>query len=44
MVIFSVLSQENISGVITSLTHRDVVVRTGGGSRFLVLVGQIRSG
>jgi len=44
VVIFSVLSQENISGVITSLTHRDVVVRTGGGSRFLVLVGQIRSG
>lgn len=44
VVVFSVLSQENISGLITSLSHREIVIRTGTGARFSVLVGQIRSG
>ena len=44
VVVFSVLSQENISGIITALSHKELVIRTGSGSRFSVLVGQIRSG
>ena len=44
VVVVSALSQENVSGVITALTHRELVVRTGSGARFSVLVGQIRSG
>ena len=36
--------QENICGIITALSHKDVVVRTATGSRFTVLVGQIRTG
>lgn len=44
VVVFSVLSQENVSGIVTALTHRDLVVRTPTGSRFRVLVGQLRTG
>ncbi|KAJ1442954.1 hypothetical protein B484DRAFT_441840 [Ochromonadaceae sp. CCMP2298] len=44
VVVFSVLSQENISGILTALSHREMVVRTGSGARFSVLVGQLRSG
>lgn len=36
--------QENICGIITALSHRELVVRTATGSRFNVLVGQIRTG
>ncbi len=42
--VFSVYSQENICGIITSLSHREIIVRTGSGSRFAILVGQIRAG
>lgn len=44
VVVFSTLSQENIAGIITALSHREIVVRTGTGSRFSVLVGQLRTG
>jgi hypothetical protein len=44
VVVFSALTQENISGVVTALSHKELVVRCGSGSRFSVLVGQIRSG
>jgi hypothetical protein len=43
-VVFSTLSQENISGIVTSLTASEIVVRTPTGPRFRVLVGQLRSG
>uniref|UniRef100_A0A7S3GR95 Uncharacterized protein n=1 Tax=Spumella elongata TaxID=89044 RepID=A0A7S3GR95_9STRA len=42
--VFSVLSQENICGIITALSHRELVVRTATGVRFNVLVGQLRTG
>lgn len=42
--VFSTLSQETITGIITALSHREIVVRTGSGSRFSVLVGQLRTG
>lgn len=42
--VFSVLSQENICGIITALSHRELIVRTATGVRFNVLIGQIRSG
>lgn len=29
VVVFSVLSQENISGMITAISHREIVVRMG---------------
>lgn len=44
VLVFSVLSQENISGIITALSHKEIVIRTGTGARFSVLVGQIRTG
>jgi hypothetical protein len=44
VVVFSTLSQENISGIITALTHSEIVIRTPTGPRFRVLVGQLRSG
>ena len=36
--------QENICGIITALSHRELVVRTATGVRFNVLVGQLRTG
>lgn len=44
VVVFSTYSQENICGIITELSHREIVVRAGTGARFAVLVGQIRAG
>ena len=44
VVVFSVLSQESLSGIITSITDQDVVVRCGSGARFSFLVGQLREG
>lgn len=42
--VFSVLSQESISGVITTISDRDVIVRCGSGARFSFLIGQLREG
>jgi len=44
VVVFSVLSQESLSGVITTISDRDVVVRSGSGARFSFLIGQLRQG
>lgn len=44
VIVFSVSSQENISGVITAISHRELIVRTSNGSRFAFLIGQIRTG
>ena len=42
--VFSALSQETLSGIITALSTAEVVVRVGGGARFSFLVSQLRSG
>jgi hypothetical protein len=44
VIVFSVLSQESLSGVITTISDRDVVVRSGSGARFSFLIGQLRQG
>jgi len=44
IVVFSVLSQESLSGIITSISDSDVVVRSGSGARFSFLIGQLREG
>lgn len=44
VVVFSVLSQESLSGVVTTISDRDVVVRSGSGARFSFLIGQLREG
>lgn len=44
VVVFSVLSQENIHGIITAITPRDLIVRTPTGARVKILTGQLRTG
>mmetsp|Transcript_46606 Transcript_46606/g.92352 ORF Transcript_46606/g.92352 Transcript_46606/m.92352 type:complete len:316 (-) Transcript_46606:71-1018(-) len=44
VVVFSVLSQESFQGIITALSHQEIVVRSPTGARLKVLVGQIRCG
>ena len=44
ILVFSVLSQESISGVITTISGRDIIVRCGSGARFSFLLGQLREG
>ncbi len=42
--LWPLFQQENICGIITALSHRELVVRTATGVRFNVLVGQLRTG
>lgn len=42
--VFSVLSQETITGIITSVSLREIVFRAGNGTRFSVQLAQIASG
>ena len=44
IVVFSAISQESLSGIITTISDSDIVVRSGTGARFSFLVGQLRDG
>ena len=44
VVVFSTTTQESFHGIITALTHHEVVIRSPTGVRFKILVGQLRTG
>jgi hypothetical protein len=44
IVVFSAISQESLSGIITTISDSDIVVRSGTGARFSFLIGQLRDG
>lgn len=42
--IFSILSQETLTGIITAVSLREIVLRTGEGNRFALQISLISTG